>query len=783
MTPLRHKLLRDIRAQRAQFIAVIVTIFLGVTMFAASYDSYQNLAASYESTFTEFRFANFTMAGGDVGGFAQMANEQPGVESVELRTVGDVPLQVGDLKLLGRVVGMPPDTPPAVNQLRITDGAYLSADAPERALVEEHMADHFKLTPGSMFDALSPSGWRAITVGGIASSPEYIWPARDRQELITSPDNFGVAFVPESLAREIVGTDSPTEVVVYYVDGEEDEGLTELLLAEAAAGGATVSFARDDQPSNAALSEDLKGFEELAVFFPMLFLAAAAMATYVMIGRLVHAQRPQIGVLLANGFTRRQVLSHYLGYGVIPGLIGAIPGAVAGVILARIITGFYTDMLSVPVTLIRFYPTTLLAGVAFGLVASVLAVLSPALLASRLAPAEAMRGSAPAGGGRPSIPERIAPSLRRLPVPWRMALRGIERNPRRTLFTVLGVVLSLTLVLVSWGMLDTIVNLMDRQFVQIQQEDATVYFAGPVDTADVLELQELSGVAAAESVLQSPVVLVGADRYESVLTTFDSGTAMHRFFGEDGAELPLPDDGLLLGDAMKGILDVAAGDTVQLGVSGFTTEARVAGFINEPLGTAAYASRGYVESVVGSALPATSALIRYDEGVVVGDVRAELVDMEGVAAFEDSNALYDTAQQFMIFFYLFVGVMLLFGGAMAFALIFSAMSVNIAERTREVATLLAVGTERRHISRMITAENMIVALFAIPLGLGAGYMAAKAAMASFESDLFAFDLYIRPSTFVVAALAILAVALLSQWPGLRAIGRLDIAKIVKERSL
>ena len=62
-------------------------------------------------------------------------------------------------------------------------------------------------------------------------------------------------------------------------------------------------------------------------------------------------------------------------------------------------------------------------------------------------------------------------------------------------------------------------------------------------------------------------------------------------------------------------------------------------------------------------------------------------------------------------------------------------------------------------------------------------MRLKAAMASFESDLFAFDLYIRPSTFVISALAILVVALLSQWPGLRAIGHLDIAKIVKERSL
>ncbi|MGI9649007.1 MAG: FtsX-like permease family protein, partial [Acidimicrobiia bacterium] len=522
---------------------------------------------------------------------------------------------------------------------------------------------------------------------------------------------------------------------------------------------------------------------ELAVFFPLLFLTAAALATYVMISRLVHAQQPHIGVMLANGFTRRQVLSHYLGYGVVPGLAGALPGAVAGVLLARVITGLYTGMLSIPVTRVEFYPATLIAGVAFGLVTSVLAAIAPALLASRIAPAEAMRGSAPAGGGRPSIPERVVPPLRRLPIPWRMAMRGIERNPRRTSFTVLGVVLSLTLVLVSWGMLDTIVRIMDKQFVEIQQEDATVYFTGPVQAADVDALHAVPGVEFAEAVLLIPAVVTTESRYETTLTTYPANTTMHRFFDEDGRERPLPTDGILLGRALRDLLDIEEGGTATLKAAGASVDVRVAGFIDEPIGTMAYASRGYLEEVIGAELPATAALIQYSPGTDLAEIRSQLVGQDSVAAFEDANALYDTAQDYMVFFYLFVGVMLVFGGAMAFALIFSAMSVNIAERTREVATLLAVGTERRQISRMITAENMTVALIGIPLGLGVGYLAAQQAMASFESDLFAFDLYIRPSTLVISALAILVVALLSQWPGLRAIGRLDIAKIVKERSL
>lgn len=778
MSPLWHKLLRDLRAQRAQFTAVIVTIFLGVAMFAASYDSYRNLTASYESTFTDFRFANLTVAGGDVTGFATSARAQPGVESVEVRTVADVPLRVGALKLLGRVVGMPSDT--AVNQVRITGGV-----GPEpgtmAVLLEEHMADHFGLGAGDTIEVLGSSGWEPARVSGVASSPEYIWPARDRQDLLTSPDNFGVVFTSEESAARLLGF-GPTEAVVYYADGADDPALSEALLAQAAAADATSTITRAQQPSNAALSEDLKGFEELAVFFPTLFLTAAALATYVMISRMVHAQRPHIGVLLANGFTRRRVLTHYLGYGIVPGLAGAIPGAITGVLLARVITGLYTAMLSVPVTLVQFYPTTLLAGVGVGLAMSVLAVIAPALLASRTAPAEAMRGVAPAGSGRASLPERAVPPLRRLPIPWRMALRGIERNPRRTAFTVLGVVLSLTLVLVSWGMLDTIVRLMDRQFVQIQQEDATVYFAGTATPADVAALESIAGIAGSEPVLQTPVVLSAGGRYETVLVGLEPNTTMHRFFGAGGEELQLTNDGLLLGRSAGSILGVEAGAPVQLTVAGTVVESRIAGFVDEPLGTVAYASRTYLELQAGGALPVTAALIRYQEDATVDSVRASLVARPEVAAFEDARALYATAQRYMVFFYLFVGVMLVFGGAMAFALIFSAMSVNIAERTREVATLLAVGTGRRQISRMITAENMIVALVGIPLGLGAGYLAAQQAIASFQSDLFTFTLFIRPSTLAISSAAILVVALVSQWPGLRAIGRLDIAKLVKERS-
>ncbi len=782
VTPLTRKLWRDTSRHRPQFIAIAVTMFLGVTLFAASYDSFQNLEASYAATHTEFRFANLAVSGGDVRTLAAEATNTPGVAGAQLRSVVDVPLQVGNAKLLGRVVGLPADAQPEVNRVAVIDGAYLDPAKSDAVLVEQHMAEHFALSPGDTLSVLDGESWTDLTVVGVAASPEYIWPARDRQNVITTPDNFGVVFAPEPLPAQLAA--GPNEVVIYYRDGEPDEAVTAELTDRARALGATGVLTRAEQPSNAALEEDLRGFEEMALFFPVLFLAAAAMAAYVTINRLVAAQRPYIGVLLANGYTPRQVLRHYLGYGLLPGLLGSIPGALAGVLLARVITDLYTGLLAIPITLIEFYPATLATAIGFGLVTSLIAALAPALVASRVQPAVAMRGETPSGGGRPSLAERLVPPLRSLPVTWRMAMRSVERNPRRTVYTMVGVVLSLMLVLVSWGMIDTVDHLLNRQFVDIQREDATVYFTSPVGEGEVQKLQAVAGIAAVEPKLELPISLAAGDRhYDTALIALEPDTTMHAFFATDGQPTELSAQGLLVGKALHDVLQVDTGDPVEVTVSdlGITVPTVIAGFIDEPLGTLSYISRDAVAEVLGTSPQATSALVRYEAGADGASIRAAVTARSDVAAFEDANAIYDMMQQLMVLFYAFVGVMLVFGAAMAFALIFSAMSVNISERSREMATLLAVGTERQTISRFVTAENMLVALPGVPLGLIAGYYTSRAAMATFSSDLFAFDLHVRPSTFVWAALAIVAVTLLSQWPGLRAVRRIDIAQQIKER--
>ncbi|MFV1971964.1 MAG: FtsX-like permease family protein, partial [Acidimicrobiia bacterium] len=114
---------------------------------------------------------------------------------------------------------------------------------------------------------------------------------------------------------------------------------------------------------------------------------------------------------------------------------------------------------------------------------------------------------------------------------------------------------------------------------------------------------------------------------------------------------------------------------------------------------------------------------------------------------------------------------------------FNTISVNIAERSGEFATLKANGMADRTIAWMIVGENLLLTAFGIVPGALLGIWISGLFMTSYNNDSFTFELTIRPLTIAVAVLAMFAVAALSMVPGVRSVRRLDIGGVVRERAV
>jgi putative ABC transport system permease protein len=769
-----RKTLRDIRRQRAQFGAVGLTVLLGVALFVASAGAFLNLSDSYQFTYDRLHFADVVATGGDPDIQADAARST-GARAVVERTQADPPMLIEGTKLVGRVIGLPVGGQPAVDAVDVTRGGYLSPDDPDGVLLERHAADTFALEVGDTLQVYTTGGWHTVTVRGIAASAEYIWPARNRQEVLSDPHAFAVVFAAEQAVRQWTGA-GPNQVLVELPAGDSPG---EMVAALHAAGASDVTL-QAEQPSHATLQEDLDGFSELAVAFPLLFLTAAAVAAYVLLARRVLAERPIIGALMASGARRGRLVRHYLHQGLLVGLFGGTVGVLLGVLATGIVTRSYTDALGIPDTVVSQHPDLALAGLAFGAVVGLAGALAPAVTAARTMPAEAMRNtvvSRPPGGW-----SRFVARLRAIPVTSRMALRDVFRSRRRTLATMLGVVLALILVLASAGMLTSMSAAMRLQFDQIQRQDATVAVAANAIADPAAELRQVSGVAAVEPARTGQVTAThGQDTYTTVLTGFVPGTDMHRFRSDTGEWVALPDSGVLAGAALVDELQVAVGDTLTLSTPDGAVRVRLAGLLGEPMGTSIYTTIQTAAQVIPDASVQTY-LVRFDGGADRDAMRRTITALPGVVTYADADSLLGAIAQYLSLFWAFIGIMVLLGGVLAFAVIYVTMAVNVVERTNELATLRAAGVSVRRVSGMLAAENLAATALGVPFGLILGVLAGRGFLASFNSDLFQFEADFTWWVLAISTLGVLLAAAASQWPAVRAVRRLDVARVVRERA-
>jgi len=768
---LRPKLRRDLRQRRRQVIAVAATVFIGVSLFVVSWDMYRNLQRSYEETYEQTQFAD-VWAHGDDSVAAAIASIES-VDTVEQRVSADISMDLGQGATIGRVQSLPIDEQPLLNQIVLLEGSYLDPETEHGVVLESNTADNFDLTVGAGIELFGLNGWVDSTVVGIAASPEWLWMAPSSEELLADPLGFGVVFTSHELA-ELLAPPGSNQVIASVAD--HDPEASAAVTAAAYTAGATDAYDRAHHPSDQALQSDVEGFRQMAVLFPMLFLGVAALATSVLLSRMIQSQRGEIGMLRAFGFGESEILRHFATYGVVTAMIGGVPAVILGAAGGWWATSAYTSFLSIPFTSRDLNPSTLVVALAISALIGLAAGYLPARAAARISPATAMRPLGDIAVGRRSWLEKLLP--RRAPSWALVAVRNISRQRRRSAATMFGVVLALILIVSAFVMNDSINEIFTRQFDEIDQRDLVVVLDGEADEATLAGLTGTDGVVVAEAYMQTPVLFGSEAGFAAQqLQVYEPGSQAHEFASA------FTSDGVLLGQAARDDLAVESGDVIVVTLPGFDIESTltVAGFVDEPISGFSYLAVGTWVSLTGA--PPPMAVLTLENDDTHAEVRADLSEHPAVVAVEDHVAIAEEAESLLAASRFFVGLMLVFAMVMAVALIFNAMTVTISERESEVANLQANGVGRSWIRRTITLENLLTALGGIIPGLVAGRILGAAFLAQFSTAQFRFEPGITTTSLMASVGLIVVAALVAQVPGLRSLFHLDLAAKVRERGV
>lgn len=784
MKGLQHKLFRDLARSKMTFLALTAVIGLGVAFFNAGSLGYYNLKHSYDYSYQTLAFADFTVKVVKAPVEAiESLKSIPGVKAVSGRVNSDIPLTIpgNEAKtLLARVITMPSDSHPSVDDVKVEEGSYFQANEINPLMVEKSLAKYYGLKPGDTVSLSNGDREIDFKVSGIVTSPEYLWPAKSRQETFVSPETFGVVFVPQEAMSRLTGDSSINEFCV-IADKGADRGLiikeTENILGPY---GITAVVPAEEQPSNAILKIDLQEIGSMAQVFSMLFLVVAALVTYVILTRIVYRQRSQIGLMRASGYSRREVLLHYLSFAIIIGAAGAVAGTLAGYFLSEVVTRIYLKALGLPFMSVGTPWMLIVEGLFVGIIPCLIAGSLPAYAASRLKPAEAMRTPAPARGIKPLF-ESFFPVLARLSYLWKIPLRNIFRARIRSLYTILGVALSISLIFVSVAFMDSMNSFMALQFGKIQKYDAQITFAQPQpETMDSKVLSEAL-YRKVEPVLQVPVSLEYKGKtYATMAVGLSPKAELYGLYSDSGGSVSVSDKGILLSEALRKTLDVDVGDVINLDSASGIRQMEVAGFVKQPLGAFSYVTLQKAQDLIGGQ-PVISGLMLDIKPQYAGTLRQIASEIPGTASVELTSETKAMVGERMSFNSNMVWIMFAFGVALASTIVFAAISASILERHREISTMRTLGESKGRIAEMINIENLILGLLGIVLGIPLSYMLAVYCFSLLQTDMLSYSLVILPRTYLVAIGVVISIMIISQIPAIRHLNRLNLASVINEQ--
>ncbi|MEZ4645440.1 MAG: FtsX-like permease family protein [Chloroflexota bacterium] len=779
-----RKTLRDFRASWAQSVALMFIVALGIAAYVALVGSYRDLKSSYDRTYETLHFADATFAVAEAPlAVADELRALAGVTAVTPRLIRDTGYELPDGEpIRARLIGLPQTTQPDVNQLVIAEGQFFSDGATPTSLVEAHFADIYGIQPGDAVTPIINGDSVPLRVAGIGISPEYLIVSPSQQDMFPSARTFAVLWLPLTTVQILTGSnaDVVNEFTVLLDETADTDTVVRQIQEILQPYELETTILQTDQPSNALLQQDVAGYKELANMMPAIILLVAAISVYVLLGRMVRAQQPQVGLMKALGYGTSDVLRHYLLFALVIGLVGLVLGVCGGIPLARWVTSTYAQELSIPFVQTQFYPDLVMQSVLISLALCLLAGYGPARSAARLAPAEAMRIDPAVAlvNGRQNFLERMLP----LPLEMRLPLRNVLRMRRRSLTTGLGIVFAFILVLMVWAMLDSMSIFMDQNFEKVERWDVTAVFDKPQNNATLELVRSWDGVIAAEPIIQLPVTLLTGDEREDVLlTAVQPDQQMHALQLPEGdtATAVLGDNQIVLSQALAEELGLHAGDEITVdtpfGKQAFT----VSSTTKELVSTAVYVSIDDALALSPFPMAIFNGLYLQVEPSDVSRIKADLYHLPGTASVARKTDLYNDLLEMLNLFYTFMGVMFLFALGMAFALLFNATTVNVLERQRELATMRSIGTSNWQIAAQITAENVVLWLLCLVPGLLLGYAVALQLGDAFSSELFSLDITIAPTSYVITSLGILLTMLLAAWPAIRRVNRLNLAEATK----
>ena len=480
--------------------------------------------------------------------------------------------------------------------------------------------------------------------------------------------------------------------------------------------------------------QDTESIENISKVFPIVFFMVALLISLTSMTRMVEEQRTQIGTLKALGYNKLQIASKYVIYAGLACVIGGVLGMSVGfVLLPQIIWTMYqmmyqmTDNIHISFNIIIGGMGLLLICVCI-IGATIYAVLKELVQT----PSTLMRPKAPKMGRRVLL-EKIPFIWKRLSFSQKVTVRNIFRYKKRFLMTIIGILGCTALIVVGFGVRDSIRCIMPNQFEKVFNYDMQIGLKNGLEDEQkqkyIISLQEKTELEKVVETYMTSNIAKNQENEEDVQIIVpkepkDLDEVINLTDVKTGEKVQLEENAICLTDKVAELLNVKQGDTITLKDSkDKERQVKISNIVENYVYHYVYMSRITYENLYGENYN-TNMLFTKNNNLSEEqetNLATEIMNQSEVASISRNSSIMNLLDDTMKSLNYVVIILIVSAGLLAFVVLYNLSNVNISERIRELATIKVLGFYDKEVYSYVTRETVILTAIGIVLGLIGGY--------------------------------------------------------------
>lgn len=687
------KMLRDIKINKTQFIAIFLMAFLGVFAYCGIYGEYYGLVQTSDGYYSQTNMAdgwiyNTTFDNASVDTINEFTTESD--RQLVVQSVADLDNKP-DIKLHFVEKG-------TISKFYLTEGEDFNPSDGSGVWLDKRFADERNLNVGDKITFGFDDKNITKEIKGIGYSPEYIY-EYSPDSLAPDFSQIGFAYLSYKAYPNDLNYNA---LLVKYNESNNDfkDRLDDSI--------DYLSFTKkEDQISVAKFADEMAQHKMMGDVFPIVFMLVTFLTLLTTMTRIITLQRTQIGILKAVGYKDNTIILHYISYGFFPVLAGAVLGLITGpVIIPRM---FYPTM-SVNYSMPSWYPgfdMSFIYIAALMVISSVFVTYLSCRRISKENPANTLCPKAPGASSQSRIEK--SNFWNRLSFNMRWNWRDARRNNFRALMTIVGVMGCVGLLIAAFGMNDCMGELKTWEYDDISHFESKLLLS---NNANPMELYYILNTTDGSFIMQQSIEIKANDIEDTVVLLVSNNTDLISYTDSNRNPLDIKEGDVSISTKLADKFNLTIGDEIKWHIVGSDewVSSKIGQIHAEPVSQGLIMSPNTLEDQ-GLNFTPTNILTKEKFGEKYDSIKSTTRIDKLKESWDDMTK----AVMMMVYVVTVVAV------ALEILVLYNLGILSFTEMEREIATLKVLGFKTNVLRKLLLTQNIIFTSIGFILGIPLGF--------------------------------------------------------------